>query len=111
MSFFKEKSVFFFIFVELVSCCPFLCMSLSVLRVYLVVSFPFPQEKRGSQCLELENCGHAFCRDCLTSYLTVCITGGNVEQLSCPDPDCDTELLLSEVCYLNFGSVTVSDFI
>jgi hypothetical protein len=33
--------------------------------------------------VELQQCGHQFCRDCLVSYLTLKITDGEFE-LTCP---------------------------
>lgn len=42
---------------------------------------------KGSKCLQL-SCSHIFCRACLESFWTLCITEGDVGRVGCPDPEC-----------------------
>lgn len=42
----------------------------------------------GSDCVKLPECGHIFCRGCLTEFCKVLITEGNVRGVSCPQADC-----------------------
>ncbi|CAG2177002.1 unnamed protein product [Oppiella nova] len=35
-------------------------------------------------------CGHLFCVDCMGGYLSNAIREGNVEDIKCPDKDCQT---------------------
>lgn len=47
------------------------------------------EEKRGGRCWKVSDCGHVFCQDCLTGYLTSMISEGYIRQASaCPDPEC-----------------------
>ncbi|XP_068581155.1 E3 ubiquitin-protein ligase RNF14-like isoform X2 [Cebidichthys violaceus] len=42
----------------------------------------------GSDCVQLPECGHIFCKACLTKFCTLQITEGNVKGVSCPEADC-----------------------
>ncbi|XP_047230227.1 E3 ubiquitin-protein ligase RNF14-like [Girardinichthys multiradiatus] len=42
----------------------------------------------GSECLQLYECGHIFCRACLSEFCKVQITEGTVQGVICPQPDC-----------------------
>lgn len=44
----------------------------------------------GSDCLQLLECGHIFCRTCSSEYFSVQIKEGNVEAVLCPHADCTT---------------------
>jgi E3 ubiquitin-protein ligase RNF14 len=45
---------------------------------------------RGAKCLRL-NCNHIFCRPCLTEFWSLCITEGDVDRVTCADPECVKE--------------------
>ncbi|MEQ2171792.1 hypothetical protein GOODEAATRI_014295 [Goodea atripinnis] len=42
----------------------------------------------GSECVQLYECGHIFCRACLSEFCKVQITEGTVQGVICPQPDC-----------------------
>ncbi|XP_029938843.1 E3 ubiquitin-protein ligase RNF14-like [Salarias fasciatus] len=42
----------------------------------------------GSECVQLSECGHIFCRACLGEFCKLQITEGNVRNVSCPQADC-----------------------
>lgn len=42
----------------------------------------------GSECLQLSECGHIFCRSCLGEFCKFEITEGNVRNVTCPEADC-----------------------
>uniref|UniRef100_A0A3Q3VL18 RBR-type E3 ubiquitin transferase n=1 Tax=Mola mola TaxID=94237 RepID=A0A3Q3VL18_MOLML len=42
----------------------------------------------GSDCAQLAECGHIFCRACLAEFCKVQITEGNVQGVTCPQADC-----------------------
>lgn len=42
----------------------------------------------GSDCVQLLDCGHIFCRACISQFCSVQITEGNVQGVSCPEADC-----------------------
>lgn len=47
------------------------------------------EDKRGGKCWRIADCGHVFCQDCLSSYLSSMIKEGYIRQASsCPDPEC-----------------------
>ncbi|KAJ9506455.1 hypothetical protein QJQ45_019443, partial [Haematococcus lacustris] len=46
------------------------------------------EELLGSRCVRQPECGHAFCRPCLTQHCTTQVAEGQVENLRCPDPSC-----------------------
>ncbi|XP_034558258.1 E3 ubiquitin-protein ligase RNF14-like [Notolabrus celidotus] len=42
----------------------------------------------GSECIQMFECGHIFCRGCLAKFCKLQITEGNVQNVTCPDADC-----------------------
>uniref|UniRef100_A0A3B3W0V2 RBR-type E3 ubiquitin transferase n=1 Tax=Poecilia latipinna TaxID=48699 RepID=A0A3B3W0V2_9TELE len=42
----------------------------------------------GSECVQLYECGHIFCRVCLDEFWKAQITEGNVRGVTCPQVDC-----------------------
>ncbi|XP_041646726.1 E3 ubiquitin-protein ligase RNF14-like isoform X1 [Cheilinus undulatus] len=42
----------------------------------------------GSECVQLLECGHIFCRGCLGKFCKLQITEGNVRGVTCPNADC-----------------------
>lgn len=44
----------------------------------------------GSDCVKLPECGHIFCRGCLSEFCKVLITEGNVRGVTCPQGDCSS---------------------
>ncbi|XP_077964057.1 E3 ubiquitin-protein ligase RNF14 [Gasterosteus aculeatus] len=42
----------------------------------------------GSDCVQLPECGHIFCRTCLAKFCELRITEGNVKGVTCPEADC-----------------------
>ncbi|KAM9848851.1 LOW QUALITY PROTEIN: E3 ubiquitin-protein ligase RNF14-like [Aulostomus maculatus] len=42
----------------------------------------------GSECVQLDECGHVFCRACLAEFCKLQITEGNVWGVTCPHADC-----------------------
>uniref|UniRef100_A0A3Q3LAR2 RBR-type E3 ubiquitin transferase n=1 Tax=Labrus bergylta TaxID=56723 RepID=A0A3Q3LAR2_9LABR len=42
----------------------------------------------GSECVQLLECDHIFCRGCLSEFCKLQITEGNVEGVTCPNADC-----------------------
>jgi len=47
------------------------------------------EEKRGGKCWKVSECGHVFCQECLSGYLSSMIREGYIRQASsCPDPEC-----------------------
>lgn len=44
----------------------------------------------GSDCVKLPECGHIFCRACLTGFCKVQIAEGNVGGVACPQGDCSS---------------------
>ncbi|XP_022099072.1 LOW QUALITY PROTEIN: E3 ubiquitin-protein ligase RNF14-like [Acanthaster planci] len=54
-------------------------------------------EKLGSQCINFQGCNHVYCKDCVKGYFEVQIEEGNVKGLNCPDTDCDSPALPSQV--------------
>ena len=52
----------------------------------------------GSECIRLHNCGHFYCRVCLSNYVQMTLNNGNFgEKLHCPDNQCKQALLPTEV--------------
>ncbi|XP_041375612.1 E3 ubiquitin-protein ligase RNF14-like [Gigantopelta aegis] len=54
-------------------------------------------EKPGSQCIQFATCDHVYCKKCMTDYFIVQIQDGNVGSLTCPDHECDSQALPSQV--------------
>lgn len=44
----------------------------------------------GSECVRLAECGHVFCRACLSQFCKVQIIEGNVQGVACPQGDCSS---------------------
>ncbi|XP_034736904.1 E3 ubiquitin-protein ligase RNF14-like [Etheostoma cragini] len=42
----------------------------------------------GSDCVQLPDCGHIFCKACLAEFCKLQITEGNVRAVTCPEADC-----------------------
>jgi len=42
---------------------------------------------KGSRCVQL-NCNHVFCRSCITEFWSLCIQEGDVNRVTCADPQC-----------------------
>lgn len=42
----------------------------------------------GSECVQLFECGHIFCKQCLGEFCKVQIKEGNVQGVTCPQADC-----------------------
>lgn len=51
----------------------------------------------GSDCLQLLECGHIFCRTCISEYFSVQIKEGTVETVLCPHADCTTRPTQAQV--------------
>uniref|UniRef100_A0A8C2Z995 RBR-type E3 ubiquitin transferase n=1 Tax=Cyclopterus lumpus TaxID=8103 RepID=A0A8C2Z995_CYCLU len=51
----------------------------------------------GSDCVQLPECGHIFCKVCLTKFCTLQITEGNIKAVSCPEADCSATPTPSQV--------------
>ncbi|KAF7660953.1 hypothetical protein LDENG_00272200 [Lucifuga dentata] len=43
----------------------------------------------GSECVQLWECGHVYCRSCLAQFCKVQIAEGNVRGVTCPQPGCN----------------------
>ncbi|XP_038063269.1 E3 ubiquitin-protein ligase RNF14-like [Patiria miniata] len=57
-------------------------------------------EKLGSYCINFIGCNHVYCKDCVRGYFQVQIEEGNVKALNCPDTECDSPAMPSQVCEL-----------
>lgn len=54
----------------------------------------------GSDCLQLLECRHIFCRACISEYFSLQIKEGNVEAVLCPHADCTTRPTHAQVLSL-----------
>nr|NP_001123340.1 Zn-finger (RING/cysteine-rich C6HC)-7 [Ciona intestinalis]FAA00216.1 TPA: zinc finger protein [Ciona intestinalis] len=54
-------------------------------------------DKKGTDCLQFKDCGHVYCKQCITSYFEIHISEGTITSLICPEPDCDTTALPNQV--------------
>ncbi|XP_072040514.1 E3 ubiquitin-protein ligase RNF14-like isoform X2 [Amphiura filiformis] len=54
-------------------------------------------EKQGSDCINFMGCDHVYCKECMKEYFKVQISDGNVKCLNCPETDCDSQALPSQV--------------
>ncbi|XP_070554316.1 E3 ubiquitin-protein ligase RNF14-like isoform X2 [Ptychodera flava] len=54
-------------------------------------------EKRGADCINFIDCSHVYCKDCMKGYFEVQINEGNVKCLTCPDTDCESQAIPSQV--------------
>lgn len=50
----------------------------------------------GVNCIELENCGHVYCRSCMEKHLYFKITE-NINQILCPTVDCEKKISNNDV--------------
>ena len=48
-------------------------------------------ERKGSKCVRLSACSHVFCRECLTDFWSLHIREGDVDKVTCADPECVKE--------------------
>lgn len=55
------------------------------------------QDKQGSQCTCFEGCGHVFCKSCVAEYFEVRIKDGSVKNICCPEENCTSEAVPSQV--------------
>lgn len=53
----------------------------------------------GSQCVQLMECSHVFCKACLANFCEVQIKEGNVQGVTCPQADCTATPAPAEVLY------------
>lgn len=44
----------------------------------------------GSECVQLLECAHVFCRTCLTEFCKLQIINGNIREVTCPQADCQS---------------------
>lgn len=51
----------------------------------------------GSECVQLWDCDHIYCRACLAQFCKVQIAEGNVRGVTCPQPGCAVSLIPSQV--------------
>lgn len=49
------------------------------------------EPKKGSECYQLQNCGHIFCRQCFKDFYNSAIKEGDVAGVRCLAPDCGKE--------------------
>ena len=54
--------------------------------------------KPGTECLQLGKCGHIFCKECLSGFLSVHIAEGSVNNLTCLVDKCDSQIYPNVVC-------------
>ncbi|KAI9554843.1 hypothetical protein GHT06_020120 [Daphnia sinensis] len=45
----------------------------------------------GANCIQFPNCGHVYCKECMSSYFEVKITEGTVNGLICPEDKCTSQ--------------------
>lgn len=53
--------------------------------------------KFGSDCIKFDACGHVYCKECMKEHFSVKIRDGDVKGLFCPDIDCESVALPSQV--------------
>lgn len=53
----------------------------------------------GSDCLQLLECSHIFCRACISEFFSVQIKEGNVQAVQCPHADCTATPTHTQVRY------------
>ncbi|XP_006819268.1 E3 ubiquitin-protein ligase RNF14-like [Saccoglossus kowalevskii] len=54
-------------------------------------------EKHGLLCICFHGCDHVYCQECMKEYFKVQIMEGNVKCLNCPEQECDSQALPSQV--------------
>lgn len=55
------------------------------------------EEKSGFEMLEFIGCNHAYCNSCMKDYFEVQIKDGNVNSLTCPFNNCETQAVPLQV--------------
>uniref|UniRef100_H2YA30 RING-type domain-containing protein n=1 Tax=Ciona savignyi TaxID=51511 RepID=H2YA30_CIOSA len=55
------------------------------------------EDKKGMDCLQFKDCGHVYCKKCISSYFEIHITEGAISSLICPEPECKTTALPNQV--------------
>eukprot|EP01105_Mastigella_eilhardi_P012907 TRINITY_DN293_c0_g2_i3.p1 TRINITY_DN293_c0_g2~~TRINITY_DN293_c0_g2_i3.p1 ORF type:complete len:301 (+),score=81.93 TRINITY_DN293_c0_g2_i3:114-905(+) len=61
----------------------------------------------GDQTHRLKECGHQYCKKCLEAHLDVLINEGQVLDIKCPNPTCNTVFTYSDVPALRYQFMTV----
>lgn len=54
-------------------------------------------EKLGSGCTLFKECQHVYCRDCIREFFQIQIRDGQVQCLTCPEPECTSVATPSQV--------------
>lgn len=54
-------------------------------------------EQLGQNCMRFNNCGHTFCKSCVTQYLELRVKEGSVVGLKCLATSCATEISQQDV--------------
>ncbi|XP_007247086.2 E3 ubiquitin-protein ligase RNF14 isoform X1 [Astyanax mexicanus] len=54
-------------------------------------------EKLGSGCMLFKECQHVYCKACMKEYFEIQIRDGNVQCLNCPEPECTSVAMPSQV--------------
>ncbi|XP_075224500.1 uncharacterized protein LOC142326155 [Lycorma delicatula] len=55
------------------------------------------QDKMGHHCMQFKPCDHTFCKDCIRQYVQHKITDGSVYVIKCPQDECESEIMPSQV--------------
>ncbi|VDM80255.1 unnamed protein product, partial [Strongylus vulgaris] len=50
------------------------------------------ENKIGRECVRFSPCGHTFCKDCVTSYLSEKLTAQEISPLTCPGDNCNSSI-------------------
>ena len=58
-------------------------------------------EKLGALCISFAGCGHVYCKECMRGYFEVQIGDGNVQALTCPNSECESQAHPAQVRALN----------
>ncbi|XP_034194277.1 E3 ubiquitin-protein ligase RNF14-like isoform X1 [Osmia lignaria lignaria] len=51
----------------------------------------------GKKCIQLQSCGHTFCRNCMQEYLGAKINENMVKDIMCPDSNCKFNIMHNEI--------------
>ncbi|XP_076654657.1 E3 ubiquitin-protein ligase RNF14-like [Halictus rubicundus] len=51
----------------------------------------------GKKCVELENCNHVYCRECIEEYIALKINENDVHGIICPTFDCNSSIAINEI--------------
>lgn len=54
------------------------------------------EQYKGPKCIELQNCGHTYCKDCIQRYIQTKLNEYN-KVISCPSIDCDREIDINDI--------------